>query len=126
MIGFYVSVCLIIITIACTIAAIRYDHLLEYEPISNEELLLLTLVDEEFYTQLLEYVRTMNMSLDLQNYLRDKKDVLESISYYMLTRVAQSEQEKKERWEKDRANPKAVSSLSHNEKMILQRIKRWL
>jgi len=105
---------------------VRYDPLSKYEPISEEEMLLLTLVDEEFFPHLLEYVRTLRMSIELQDHLKDRKESLESISYFMLVQAARSEQEKKDRWEKDRSSRKNESLLSHNERMILQRLKRWM
>ena len=100
----------------------NYDPLVEHEPITDEELLLLTLVDDKHQPALLTYVRTLNMSNDLQDYLKDKKEALESISYYMLTQSAKVEQEKKDKWEKSRVDPKVQSCLSYNERMILQRM----
>lgn len=103
----------------------RYDPLYRYEPVTEEELLLLTLVEDQFYPDLLTYMRTLEMSPELQDYLKDKKDVLESISYFMMTQAAKSEQEKRERLERDRMRSKDESQLSHNERMILRRLRAW-
>ena len=96
------------------------DPLEKYEPISDDEFLLLTVVDESLYEDLLCYTRTMLMSVRLQDFLSDKKDALESISYYMMLQVLKSEQEKKEKWQRDRGA--VVTNRAHNEKMILKRL----
>lgn len=113
-----------IFLVALIITAYRYDPLVKFEPITDQELMLLSLIDEDFYVDLLEYIRTMNMSSRLQDHLKDKTEALKSIKYYMLTQAALTEHEKRSRWEKERKEPKDPSLLSHNERMILQRLKK--
>lgn len=102
---------------------ISYDELNDYEPITDDELLLLSLVDDRYHVDLLEYARTLRMSIELQDYLKDKKDALSAISYYMLAQAMKKEQEKKEKWKNESQSPKDKEALTHNERMILQRLK---
>lgn len=99
------------------------DPLQKYEPVTDDELLLLTLIDESYYGDLLFYVRTMTMTPALQDYLADKKNVLEALSYYMLLQSARIEQEKKDKWQNERIEMPRV--IPHNEKMILQKLKKF-
>lgn len=109
--------------IVALVLEFRRDPLRIYEPISDEEMLLLTFVDEEFYEPLIKYLRTLEMSSELQDFLKDKKPALEAISYYMLISSAREEQRKRDKWEQQRIEPRDNSKLSHTEKMILNRIK---
>ncbi len=61
------------------------------------------------------------MSAKLQDYLSDKKDALEAISYYMLIQSAKKEQEKKEVLYNDVLEQNR--QLKHTEKLILNRLK---
>ena len=99
------------------------DPMQRFEPISNDELLLLSSFDDDLIEDVLTYIRTMSMSVRLQDHLSDKKELLETLSYFMLLQAAKQECEKKEQWEKERQDrPRARPS--HVEKMILQGIKR--
>ena len=122
------TVCLLVVSVLITyiVRHIRnksYNPLEKFEPISDDEALLLTIVSDELQVDLLTYARTMVMSGALQVFLSDKKDALESVSYYMLLQTVKKEQDKKDKWEQDRVAPAAPRN--HNEKMILQRLKRF-
>lgn len=103
------------------VAAWLYDPLDEYEPVTDEELLLLTVVDEKYYVDLLDYVRTLRMSPELQDYLKDRKESLESISYFLLTQMSMKEQEKRERFEMEARQP-SNRPLTRNDRIILKRL----
>jgi hypothetical protein len=113
----------IIIFIGFKLAQYFIDPLKKFEPVTDEELLLLTVVSEDQYKNLLSYIRTLNMSIELQNYLSNKKDALESISYFMMLKAARIEQEKKKRWESERVNEQ-IHTKTHIEKMITQGLNR--
>lgn len=102
------------------------DPLSKFEPITDDELLLLSIIDESFYEDMLVYARTMKMSIELEDYLSDKKDILETLSYYMMLQFAKIEKEKKEQFESSAQGQHVEKKqLSHNEKLILQRIKMF-
>jgi hypothetical protein len=124
-----VILCCIII-VAIVIAALKFDKdLTEFEPITDEELLLLQLVDEKYYADLLTYVRTFSISIEFQDYIANKKDALKAISYYICIQAAKKEKEKREKWEKENLiveqRPIDENRLSHQDKMILASIKRF-
>lgn len=99
------------------------DPLWEFEPITDDEALLLTVVDEKHYADLLRYARTMEMSQELQSHLKDDKLALESISYYMLCKAAKIENDKKERWVKESVGGPPMHRLTFSERAILKRLK---
>lgn len=112
-------VCIVMIII---IRIQKKDPLSVFEPVSDDEILLLTTIDDEsLYADVLTYVRTLAMSQKLQAYLAEKKEVLDAVSYYMLLQAAKKEEEKKKTWESLRGVEK--HSATHIEKEILKRIK---
>jgi hypothetical protein len=113
-----------IILFAGIVYYLKRDPLRSFEPIDDEELLLLSTIDESFYADLLIYLRTLQMSAKLQDYLKDRRDALESISYFMMLKAARSEDEKRKKWEEERVTSKRdPRTLSHIEKVILSRLK---
>lgn len=124
----YIFVAFVIATciLAFFLRRISLDPLSKFEPITDDELLLLSTIDESFYEDMLVYTRTMKMSIELEDYLSDKKDILEALSYYMMLQFAKIEKDKKEQFEITAQNEKIEKTqLSHNEKLILQRIKMY-
>jgi len=103
----------------------RKNKLSDYEPISEDEMLLISIVDEKFWTQMLDYTRTMRMSPGLMDYIKDKKEVLEAINYFVLLQSAKKEKELKENWQNGENGNLQKQEITHNEKMILQRLSRW-
>lgn len=115
---------LAIIFFAGVVYYLKRDPLRSFEPVDDEELLLLSTIDESFYADLLIYLRTLQMSARLQDHLKDRRDALESISYFMMLKAARSEDEKRKKWEEERvASKRDPKTLSHIEKMILSRLK---
>jgi hypothetical protein len=98
-----------------------HDPLDDFEPVTDEELRLLSLIDEKLYVDLLTYVRTMKMSSALSEYLSTRKEILEAISYYMMLHVARAENEKRRQWAEERSN--VVRPLTHIDRLILSRVK---
>lgn len=112
---------------ACSVAYIirRFDDdpLSDFEPITEEELLILSVVDEAHYVDLLRYIRTMEMSPGLQVYLSNEKKALESISYYLMLRVLRQEDHKKREWERARISD-TIAPKTHLDRGILAGIRR--
>lgn len=117
----YITIVAIIIVVIGLIAWLKKDPLSRFEPVSDDELLLLTIVPEDMYEDLLTYARTLKMSERLQTYLSDKKDCLDALSYFMLIQSAKEEQKRKETLYNDVIN--FNKSLKHVEKQILNRLK---
>lgn len=112
---------ILVFAVTCIVVlSLSRDPLKKFEPITDDELLLLACIDEEFYEDLLTYVRTLIMTARLQEYLSNKKELLEAISYFIMLNVATQEKEKKEDWERNKAEMSAP--LSHTDKIILQRL----
>lgn len=105
---------------------LKFDDfsLSEFEPFTDEELMLLSLVDEKYYRQLIIYIRTLEMDPALQEALKDNKQALEAISLYLLLDIARKDIKKKEHVLKERSEPKPEEHLSHFEKQILMRLKK--
>lgn len=93
----------------------------QFDPIDDDEARLLTLVDESLYVPLLRYLRTLEMSAELQEFLSDNKQCLEAISYYMLLKSSQEEELKKGSWDGEAL---ALGSTNdYSRKMIARRLK---
>lgn len=90
-----------------------------FEPISEEELTMLSYIDEKYYVDMLTYVRQMTMSVELQEYLAQRKDLLEAVSYYMLLQTLRADISRREEWEK---NKSTGTPKTHVERMILKRL----
>lgn len=119
------AIVLFIIGIA-VIYILKFDELSlsEFEPFTDEELMLLSLVEEKYYRQLIIYIRTLSMDPALQEALKDNKQALEAISLYLLLDIARKDIEKKERALKERSESKPEEHLSYFEKQILKRVKK--
>ena len=92
------------------------------DDMTEDERLLASLVENVFRRQLIDYTRTMRMTKDLQHRIAGDKDLLEAVSYFMMTKVAHAEDAKRKRVEDERAL--SSRQLSSVEKRIIERLKR--
>lgn len=100
-----------------------YDYLKKFRPLTEDEELLLTLVEEKkLHPDLIEYSRSMKLTPELRKYLDDDEDLLEALSYHMYAKFILAEKDKEN--ELIQNVSKLRKPLSFAEKRILAGIKR--
>ncbi len=74
----------------------------EFDDITDNERLLINLVPEIHQYDMLLYARTLELTPELQSFILDKKEILDSISWFMLAKVAEHDAEKRQKWSNNR------------------------
>ena len=113
------------VVIACCCVALRikfFDPLKKFEPLSHEELTLLSFVEIDFAPSYMKYIRTMEMDVELQAYIKNDKQLLEMTNTYLQLQFARAEEDKKKKWVDDFNTDHRGKLLDHNAKLILGRI----
>lgn len=101
----------------------RFDPLERFEPLLDEELMLLAFVDVQHAPAYTEFIRSMAQTPALQAYLAHDKELLEMTNAYLQLKFARAEEDKKRRWVEGFNAPRPSVALDHNARMILNRLR---
>lgn len=65
---------------------------------SHEENVLLSITPPELHRQMINYIRNMEMSNELQDYINSNHEIIEALSYFMSIKFTKADIEKKEKF----------------------------
>jgi hypothetical protein len=113
----------IIICCALTLVTVLYLRFFRKQDprLTDEEIMLLSLVDEQHYDDLLHYIRTFEMSAELSDYLATNKMALKALSYYAKRYALEEQMKRGQRLVQESQTQKA--NLSDGERKIITRLK---
>lgn len=123
--AFLLMLCAWGLFLGCVTLVLLYTHRRAQGVLPNvtdDEQLLLTLVEPSLQIDLLTYVRTMTMTRKLQEALNEDKDVLDAVSFYMLLQTARAEESRRKKAEDNFRLSCKTKKLSEVEKRILQQL----
>jgi hypothetical protein len=116
---------ILVVSLGVTLAWALSDPLQKFEPLTDDELLLLTCFDEDYYEDVIVYIRTYNISRRLQSYLATNKLALETLGYYISLKSTHDDVEKKKKFNITDISSQSRSDVDKKVMNSLNRLKKY-